>query len=286
MADGKGNILDLCMAPGAYSEKALQSNPDYSLIGITLPRASGGHEVLLDKYPHRVQIVYQDLNLLAGHFGLKEQDVPNDHPECKNFRFDKFAALGGPYDLVICDGQVLRTHERAAYRENNEAHRLVCAQLSLALRSLKQGGTLIMLLHKADAWDNSQLLRTMDQISTLRLFKSKRKHAHRSSFYMIAQSLNMESDVAHQAVLEWESAWRQATLDTTNTQSSLSYAEPEVEEGDNVHKNFFEKFVPRLIKLSEPIWSIQAEALKKQSFIREKGLHGSSSSSSSGNWRN
>ena len=285
MADGKGKILDLCMAPGGYSEKALEFNPSYSLTGLTLPRASGGHESLLQKELRRVEIVYQDLNLLAGQFGLKQQDVPKDHPECNDFHFDKLAALKGPYDLVICDGQVLRTHQRPKYRETYESYRLLCAQLSLALRSLKQGGTLTMLLHKADAWDSSQLLRTMDRISTLRLFKSKRSHAYRSSFYMIAQNVNVESDRAREAVSAWESAWRQATLDTRTTQSLLNRVESEGEEGENVCPEFFEEYGPRLIELSEPIWTTQTEALKTSPFIRDKKRHSSGRGSSSSNWR-
>src|SRR2546423_6558730 len=60
---------------------------------------------------------------------------------------------GQLFDLVLCDGQVLRTHVRAPYREMREARRLAVTQLAIGLEHLRIGGTMVVLLHKVEATD-------------------------------------------------------------------------------------------------------------------------------------
>ncbi len=50
--------------------------------------------------------------------------------------------LGQTFDLVFCDGQVLRTHSRGEHREHGEPFRLRVSQLILALQRIDAGGTL------------------------------------------------------------------------------------------------------------------------------------------------
>ena len=60
---------------------------------------------------------------------------------------------GQSFDIVFCDGEVLRTpgKHRDERREKLEARRLLCSQLILALQRNRQGGTLIVLMHKLES---------------------------------------------------------------------------------------------------------------------------------------
>ena len=66
---------------------------------------------------------------------------------------------------------------RAQYREKSEASRLLTSQLVLALQRISMGGTIVILLHKVDAWDTVALRYTFSKSSSLRLFKPKKKHS-------------------------------------------------------------------------------------------------------------
>jgi len=116
---GSPAILDLCMAPGGFSSAALSLNPSAILRGISLPPEKGGHEMLLragwsDTDPQaEIYVAFRDITMLAGEMGASASDVPAYHPEV--FAFDR-PFLGQEFDLVFCDGQVLRTHERLECR--------------------------------------------------------------------------------------------------------------------------------------------------------------------------
>lgn len=116
--------------------------------------------------------------------------IPKDHPDQLNF-LPKGFGDGRLFDTVICDGQVLRTHTRASYRENREARRLTVTQLALGLENIKPGGTMIVLLHKVEAMDTVELLYQLNRFSTVRLFKPATSHAKRSSFYMVASDIQI-----------------------------------------------------------------------------------------------
>ncbi|KAF2135091.1 uncharacterized protein K452DRAFT_239995, partial [Aplosporella prunicola CBS 121167] len=70
-------------------------------------------------------------------------------------------------DLAICDGQVLRNHPRQSYREQVEASRLILSQLVFSLQRIKPRGTIVILLHKLDSWDNLELLYTFSKFAQI-----------------------------------------------------------------------------------------------------------------------
>ncbi|KAE8444544.1 hypothetical protein EG329_014468 [Mollisiaceae sp. DMI_Dod_QoI] len=162
-------ILDLCMAPGGYTASALKYNPNATAVGITLPPDQGGHQVLL-KSP-RSSVIYHDITMFASEFGIDQ--VPATHPEYNSFSKER-PFLNQRFDLVFCDGQVLRTHQRPMYRDQHEASRLTLSQLILALQRIRQGGTLIMLLHKIEAWTTIELLYRFSQFASIEVFKPGR----------------------------------------------------------------------------------------------------------------
>ena len=251
-------ILDLCMAPGGYTASALKYNPTATASGITLPRNKGGHFVLLKT--NRARVRFLDLTMLACEFGVDK--IPVTHPEHASFINDR-PYHGETYHLVFCDGQVLRTHQRAEFREKQEALRLTVSQLILALQRIRLNGTLVMLLHKIESWDTTELLYNFSRFSSIELFKPKRLHAIRSSFYLVAKNVQPNCDAVKEVIKIWKQAWWRATF---GGQNGTGEAKMLPDEG-NVQM-ILDEFGNRLLELGRPIWDIQANALSKADFVQ------------------
>ncbi|KAF4835272.1 hypothetical protein CGCTS75_v002822 [Colletotrichum tropicale] len=257
---GQKRILDMCMAPGGFLAIALQKNPGAHALGFSLPVSKGGHERLLPPSKN-VEVKFMDITMLAQDMGVKE--IPSNHPDSDNFIPQQL----GPQDkfhLILCDGQVLRQHEafRAQYRERCEARRLTVTQLALGLEHLEPGGTMVVLLHKVEAWDTVLLLREFSKFSTVRLFKPLKSHAKRSSFYMIASKVQSQSAAAAAAIEVWKEVWRVATFDLKG-EMKHNWREEEPSA-----KEVIDGFGDQLIRLGKSIWKTQAEALERATFIK------------------
>jgi 23S rRNA U2552 (ribose-2'-O)-methylase RlmE/FtsJ len=256
--DGR-SILDMCMAPGGFLAIALSYNPQARALAFSLPKINGGHVVLLPKRPN-VTLKFLDVTMLAEDMGTSS--IPYEHPDARNFLSSQFSPREY-FDLILCDGQVLRNHGRADYRERTEASRLCLTQLTLALNHLKPGGTMIVLLHKVEALHTVQLLNTFDRFASVQLFKHTKFHAKRSSFYMLATNIRADSEDAKTAIERWKFQWNIATFGTDN-----DYCEairPEIRDVQVMLK----AFGPKLIELGRKIWDIQANALENAPFMRQ-----------------
>ncbi|KAL2824412.1 hypothetical protein BDW59DRAFT_180276 [Aspergillus cavernicola] len=251
-------ILDMCMAPGGFLATGLRYNPEARALGFSLPNHQGGHNVLLPEHPN-VTLKFLDITMLAADMGVT--DIPCEHPDANNFLPSSFKP-GEKFDLVICDGQVLRNHDRAAYREHKEATRLVLTQLALGLQNIKPGAAMIILLHKLEALDSVQLLYTFDKFASVRLFKPTRAHAKRSSFYMLATNIRADCEEAANAIETWRRMWKIATFGTDEM-----YREARCDNGPDVAV-LLKEFGPRLIRLGKRVWDIQANALANATFLR------------------
>lgn len=141
------HILDCCMAPGTYLQVALEHNPGAHALAFTLPPAVGGHSLILAEDEARGLVIkLLDVTMLAGDMGVTPDQVPQRHPDAAAF-LPPQVAPGRQFDLVLCDGQVLRTHQphRAAYRDGlREPRRLLLTQLILGLEHVRPGGTMIL----------------------------------------------------------------------------------------------------------------------------------------------
>ncbi|KAK8029435.1 hypothetical protein PG993_010726 [Apiospora rasikravindrae] len=269
--NGKPRILDMCVAPGGFLATALRFNPEAEAVGFSLPVSMGGHKMRMPE-SDRVRLTYVDITMLAGDMGLGADDIPPGHPDHDRFVLQRqLTPRPSPsegqedlFDLCFCDGQVLRTHQRADYREKREARRLITTQLALALGHLRPGGTMVVLLHKVSAWDTTQLLHTFNQFAKVQLFKSRVEHAKRSSFYMVATQVQSRSEEAVGVVQRWRQIWRVATFGTDEEYTAALRESLAVE-------RVLEEFGMRLIELGEPIWVIQAQALAKAPFMRYWG---------------
>jgi len=264
-------VLDLCMAPGGYSASALKYSPHAHVSGITLPASLGGHRLLIPYGRHdaRVDVQFADITMLAAEYGVT--DIPEDYPDILNFSRNRPWASKS-FDLVFCDGQVLRTHAPhiATYRENREAGRLTCGQLILAMQRIKAGGTLIMLLHKVEKWKTMKLLGMFDKVSQIRLFKPVTSHRLKSSFYLIASNVQPHHPEAVAAIKEWKAAWKDATFPPAADEEDRDQSD-----SDDRHvrseevSSLLAGFGGRLIELGEPVWQIQKDALRQAPWLKE-----------------
>lgn len=93
------------------------------------------------------------------------------------------------FDLVFCDATgatTRRAHTGAEHRESHKRLRLATSQLVFALQRLRNQGSLALVMHKPESFDTAEVIRTFTKCSSVRLFKSKTKHAITSSFCMVA----------------------------------------------------------------------------------------------------
>ena len=265
---GQPTILDMCMAPGGFLATALSKNPGASALAFSLPISSGGHKALLPRHPN-VKKYFLDITMLAA--DLDVGDIPNGHPDANNF-LPRYFSKDQLFDLALCDGQVLRTHDRASYREKREARRLAVTQLALSLEHLRPGGTVIVLLHKVEAPGTVNLLWMFHKFSSVRVFKPKKGHAKRSSFYMIATSVQSQHPAAIQAVADWKMIWKLATFASdADYHKAIGMSDGDIAE-------LLEGFGSEIVNLGESVWSCQADALENASFIQKRDSRIESSS--------
>ncbi|KAM0132716.1 hypothetical protein ACHAO1_006605 [Botrytis cinerea] len=258
--DGQVNILDLCMAPGGYTAAALDHRNSFKAYAITLAHESGGHNVIIDR--NRLQgLRFHDITIVKE-FCPNGKDIPEDFKskfsDIKPLKYIK-------YHLVFADGKTLRTHDRIkdTYNANlnKETVRLQTSQLILAMNRMHNGGTLVMLLHKIDTWHSAYMLYTFSKFAKVEVFKPVKKHAARSSFYMIAKDIKVNHPETIKAIDEWKEDWYYATFGGPDNMG-LAKEEPTNE----IVQELLTEFGPTLIKLGHEAWMIQANALSHTSY--------------------
>lgn len=254
-------ILGLGFAPGGFIAKALEVNPNAHAQGITLPHKNKGIPVLVRDI--RLEVEYADITLMAGDLGFSGDAIPPDHPDVKNF-LPKLIRPRAQFDLVTSEGGVLRPHQEqlGSHRVHREAQRLATAQLALALSRVKPGGRMIILMHKAEAWNNLCLLYTFHKFSNIRLFKPDKEHQHRSSFYMIATDIQSNSEAALAAVKEWKRVWKVTTFGTDEQ------CDDEARSNTLDIEKILEDFGEKWIELGTDVWHMQLEGLKQKAFAK------------------
>ena len=251
-------VLDLCMAPGGYSATTFKYNPEATVRGITLPLEQGGHPLLV-KAPigWHLDVKFLDITMLAMKFGVTE--IPVNHPEGAYFSTVRLFPWE-TFDIVFCNGQVLRTHLRAEHCTSREPTRLIVSQLIFALQRIKKGGSLVVLLHKADAWPSVRLTYQMSRFAQVQLYKPRIAHTTRGSFYLIAKNVQPESEAGKKALKEWKETWRCATFG-----GELRTGETELL-GAEVVTKVLDEFGGQYIELARSTWQIQADALSQTEY--------------------
>lgn len=268
--DKQPKVLDLCMAPGGFLAYCLHRFPAGLADAITLPEEQGGHQVLLSLGDHnpQINIILADVTMYAAELG--DQRVPKDHPEEQKL----LAPWPHPkrsYDLVICDGQALRTQNVPEYRQRCEQSRLFNSQLVIALQKVRVGGTIIALLHKSHKWRTFTLLQLFSTFSDIHVFKPKRFHSEKSSFYLIAKNIRSQSREATDAAESFRRSWMRATFpDLNESPEDRDRAEDESgdEAGDEDVEGMLQDFGNKFVGLMQPVWMAQATALSNARWMR------------------
>lgn len=255
-------VLDLCMAPGGFTTAALELNPTAKVFGLSLSVKQGGQYLLLH-LSNNIEVLELDINLLAAEMGVSQKDIPPAHPEKARFDYSRhFENVKA--DLVFCDGNNERNHEslRAEYRKKEmETRRLNVAQLVFALSRIREGGTLVMLLHTPE--NLLQILYSISKFADIQLYKPRTHHAPKSSAYLIAKNVQPTHPEALRAVEWWKHVWRRITFDTAGLagdEEGATYVAMSEDTVDEVLENFGERFM----ELARPAWRLQAEALAAQ----------------------
>jgi 23S rRNA U2552 (ribose-2'-O)-methylase RlmE/FtsJ len=249
--------LDICMAPGGYTAAVLKRHPDAKCFGITLPTKQGGHPLYVSTKV-LAGLKQLDVTMLANEYTTGA--IPRNHPAYSEFihvrPFNHYK-----FDLIFCDGMVLRTQERPSYREQVEVTRLACSQMILALQRIAAGGTIVMLLHKIDSFQAAFTLHTFSKFAEVDSFKPARKHGTRSSFYMVAKNVQPQSTAALSAIKDWKDSWWQATFGGEEGTGERKEDPPE-----SVVRQMLEEYGERLIEMGRPIWGIQADNLSRTDY--------------------
>ncbi|KAJ5497058.1 hypothetical protein N7463_009045 [Penicillium fimorum] len=236
-------ILDICMAPGAFLEIALRKNRGSHALAFSLPVSCGGYRSRLASGLNAKR-VFLDVTMLAADMDVDR--IPEGHEDAENFCPGNLKKVG-----FLIWSYVLRQHTHAPYQEGREAKRLATAQLALGLQHLTPSGTIVVFLHRLEAWNIVNLIRTFHKISSVRLFKPTTVHAKR------------QHPEAIEAVKRWKIIWRVATF-----ASDEEYRKVILDEDPSV-ETLLEDFGPELVKLGKEIWKIQANALADAPFMKK-----------------
>ncbi|OAA46859.1 Ribosomal RNA methyltransferase RrmJ/FtsJ [Metarhizium rileyi] len=245
------------IAPGGFSASILNQHPSTMIKGITLPPTEGGYAVML--HHDNVHLELRDINMLAGDLGMSE--IPHTHPEAKCLTTQRLLRPGEKYDLVLCGHHPSRNQERHAWRENSEAKRLTLAQLVIAMEHVKHNGSIVVLLHRPEAIHTASTMCLFSRFSSISVFKPRRAHAKRSSFYMVAQRVRPCSEAAIRTTRTWKDEWQAATLRAGDAEESEDPTCVEVQ-------MLLGEFGDELVRLGSPVWSIQEQALQRAPFIK------------------
>ncbi|KAK3613819.1 hypothetical protein LTR56_027657 [Elasticomyces elasticus] len=233
------NIVDFCMAPGGFLKTALNVNAGARAVAFTLPVEDGGHKILLP-LSDNIQVKCLDITMPATDMGVT--NILKEHEDASKFLPRMFPADSRPFDpLLSATGK---------------------SSLALGLEHLKQGGTMIVLLHKVEAWRTVRLLHQFSKFSTVQLFKPTKAHATRSSFYMVATSIYPLRAEAVKAVEDWKETWRLATFGTEH-----EYREATSKDDATVHA-ILEDFGDNLVDWGKKIWKTQSDALAQKSWTK------------------
>ncbi|KAM7208562.1 hypothetical protein V8F20_001243 [Naviculisporaceae sp. PSN 640] len=303
------SVLDLCMAPGGFSTAVLDrsSNDDVSIHGVTLPESLGGHPVRIPNWDKRIaDIQFLDVTMLASEMGITSADeIPALHPDKKSFILQPLFADRGPkFDMIFCGGAVVRNHTEhetfQSYRGGSERTRLLTAQLVIAMNYIREGGTIVALLHNADTWRSATLFHTFSKFSDARkmkLFKPREAHARKGSFYLVVRGIDPANVAVKKAVKGWKEEWKIASAltgtdfvthnhqsgdggDPSNIASESSASVQSKDDAKDVEaaKALLEVFGGRLVQLTRAVFEIQAEALQTAPWTASRPHKGS--------WRN
>lgn len=248
-------VLDLCMAPGAFLGLAIEVNLTAEAVSFTLPESEGGFSRLLPRH-RRVESHELDINALLEDIDIPLDSVPANHPVLRS-AIPRRIGLKQKFQLIFCDGSLLRTQQSKRVGDYRERRRLLLAQLSIALQHIRVGGTMIVLLYGIEKWETADVLRKFSNFSKVEVFKPQTSHRRKGSFYMIATDVRPQHDDAVGALWSWQKEWHAATFATQEEYDKVY--EPKLEDVELLIRQFGKS----LTEMGAPVWRTQALAFEK-----------------------
>jgi hypothetical protein len=112
---------------------------------------------------------------------------------------------------------------------------------------------------------DSKPLTAISQFAKVELFKPTTAHAARSSFYLVAKEIDVQSPLVGAALAEWKSQWYAATFG--GPEGTGEKCEPE----ESIVLSVLKTFGPKLIEMGVPLWRIQADALAQTTYAGDVG---------------
>jgi hypothetical protein len=119
-------------------------------------------------------------------------------------------------------------------------------------------------MHKPEAYNTVKIVSMFTKFSNMCLFKPGKKHAIRSSVYMVATGVDVRSEEAQAAILEWKMQWVNATFQTESALSTCSRV------SEDQVRTILAEYGPQLISIATPVWRIQADGLRSAPFLQER----------------
>lgn len=174
----------------------------------------------------------------------------------------------------MLDGHQLRTYISPSMEDAEawDRQRLLVAQLVIALRAVKQGGTIVVKLSRPDKADTAQLLFFLDHISVnLCTRKPRIIHANRGTFYAIAQGVGLgrRGQTLSQYRARFEDLWYEVGFGGEEgkgrflSRDDLDFIITQ----DELHQV---ASLERLVEFGRDPWNVQGDALER--WFQRKGL--------------
>ncbi|KAH8423379.1 uncharacterized protein LDX57_001137 [Aspergillus melleus] len=251
-------VLDLCLSPGGIAASVEKALPGSTIDAIILGTPLGGYNVM------NPQIFRSIMHTDATIYDLIDEGVVVKDIETGLFDITR-PYLGDPYDLIFCGGAVTEEQPKEVYRGYCEAIRLSVSQLVFALDRLKQGGSLVLLLHQIDTWHTVCILHALSMFADIQVYKHPEIHAIKSSFYLVAKNVNLNHEGIKQTISNWRDLWRYLGSKDHADAARMTWKYDEID-SDEGSKREVQQFGPRFLELARPVWKIQASAMRRASF--------------------
>jgi len=246
------NDLRRC-CPGGFSSYILSKNPKANGTGISLPVEDGGHELSLEER-HRLRFNLFSSNLTYYQLG---PSIIDDH----RLQHLPFQLSGRSFDVVLLDGHQLRTQASAMPWDSD---RLLISQLIIGLRSVKEGGTIIMKLplpHKPVA---ARILYLFTMISSSLIgWKPTSMHANRGTFYAVAKGVGSGQNGSKTPMIlqALKNLW--VSLTFGGEEGSGRFMVPEDLDFLVSLEDLVSHHLDWLTTLGTPLWKVQGTALER-----------------------
>ncbi|KID97618.1 FtsJ-like methyltransferase family protein, partial [Metarhizium majus ARSEF 297] len=269
------SVLETGMAVGGFSQHVLDRYPHAKITGISIPGEEGGYPVGFES--DNVHSVLKNVGTLAGDVGAS--DIPETHQTATSLTMERVLPAGEEYDLIFCQERPVREPEAKKTRKKGRKRprknkkmpgerqiwsnspkyiRILMAQLVIAMNHLRENGTIIVLMRKADDVHTFLLLDLIWKFSEVSLYKHRLWYPTTSSFYLVAKKVQTRSEKAAVAIETWRQKWK----NTLGEAGAADGSEESVDEEVQIVSELLEDRGKLLIELAAPVWEAQADGLE------------------------